>query len=176
MAKRIFSSAIYRSSAPRAGFRFLNRDVSHTGSFQRKNVFCSPFTSLFVATCDNIGQGVNLSQGGIRLKANTDRNSLDKIISGNLVLNDDQAIKGSVGIKDGKIVAVGSRQFLGVAKEELDFGDLLVFPGAVDAHCHSIGYEQEGFTSSTRGAAAGGVTTINDHPLDLGGAPVTAES
>ncbi len=106
---------------------------------------------------------------------NRTKNHLDLLLSGNLVLDDEHPVKGSLGIKNKKIVAIGDKNSLGKADKEIDFGDLLIFPGAVDAHCHSIGYEYEGFTSSTRGAAAGGVTTINDHPLDLGGAPVTAK-
>ena len=103
------------------------------------------------------------------MASNEAKSSLDLVVSGSLVLDDEGPVKGSIGIKNGKIVAVGDKKSLGVADKEIDFGDLLVFPGAVDVHCHSIGYEHEGFTASTRGAIAGGVTTINDHPLDLGG-------
>jgi allantoinase len=50
-----------------------------------------------------------------------------------------------------------------------DFGDYVLFPGLVDTHVHINEpgrTEWEGFTSATRAAAAGGVTTLVDMPLN----------
>jgi allantoinase len=50
-----------------------------------------------------------------------------------------------------------------------DFGDLAISPGVVDAHVHvnEPGHtDWEGFETATRAAAAGGVTTIVDMPLN----------
>ncbi|XP_037071497.1 allantoinase-like isoform X2 [Pollicipes pollicipes] len=50
-----------------------------------------------------------------------------------------------------------------------DFGPLVVMPGLVDSHVHVNEpgrTEWEGFTSATRAAAAGGITTIVDMPLN----------
>ncbi|HLU67606.1 MAG TPA: allantoinase AllB [Kofleriaceae bacterium] len=50
-----------------------------------------------------------------------------------------------------------------------DAGDLVVMPGLVDSHVHVNEpgrAEWEGFTSATRAAAAGGITTIVDMPLN----------
>lgn len=50
-----------------------------------------------------------------------------------------------------------------------DFGDLVLMPGVVDAHVHVNEpgrTEWEGFETATRAAAAGGVTTIVDMPLN----------
>jgi allantoinase len=49
-----------------------------------------------------------------------------------------------------------------------DFGDLLVLPGLVDSHVHinDPGRDWEGFDTATRAAAAGGVTTLVDMPLN----------
>lgn len=50
-----------------------------------------------------------------------------------------------------------------------DFGDLLVLPGLVDSHVHINEpgrTEWEGFDTATRAAAAGGVTTLVDMPLN----------
>jgi allantoinase len=50
-----------------------------------------------------------------------------------------------------------------------DLGDLVVLPGLVDTHVHVNEpgrTEWEGFASATRAAAAGGVTTIVDMPLN----------
>jgi allantoinase len=51
----------------------------------------------------------------------------------------------------------------------LDFGDLVISPGLVDTHVHVNEpgrAEWEGFDTATRAAAAGGVTTILDMPLN----------
>jgi len=50
-----------------------------------------------------------------------------------------------------------------------DYGELLLLPGVVDSHVHVNEpgrTEWEGFDSATRAAAAGGVTTIVDMPLN----------
>src|SRR5437762_1171710 len=55
-----------------------------------------------------------------------------------------------------------------------DFGDLIIAPGVVDAHVHVNEpgrTEWEGFETATKAAAAGGVTTIVDMPLNS--SPVT---
>ena len=49
-----------------------------------------------------------------------------------------------------------------------DVGNLLIMPGVVDAHVHvnEPGRTSwEGYTTATRAAAAGGITTIVDMPL-----------
>jgi allantoinase len=55
-----------------------------------------------------------------------------------------------------------------------DLGDLVIAPGLVDAHVHINEpgrTEWEGFETATRAAAAGGVTTLADMPLNS--SPVT---
>lgn len=57
----------------------------------------------------------------------------------------------------------------GVAPTVLDVGDLVVFPGLVDCHVHINEpgrTDWEGFETATRAAAAGGVTTLIDMPLN----------
>ncbi len=52
---------------------------------------------------------------------------------------------------------------------DVDYGDLVIMPGLVDSHVHVNEpgrTEWEGFESATRAAAAGGVTTIVDMPLN----------
>src|SRR5438132_1005693 len=52
---------------------------------------------------------------------------------------------------------------------DVDYGDLVIMPGLVDSHVHVNEpgrTEWEGFHSGTRAAAAGGVTTIVDMPLN----------
>src|SRR5437667_5366920 len=62
---------------------------------------------------------------------------------------------------------------------DVDYGDLVIMPGLVDTHVHVNEpgrTEWEGFTSATRAARAGGVTTLVDMPLNSIPATTTAES
>ncbi len=55
------------------------------------------------------------------------------------------------------------------AARDVDLGDLPLLPGLVDTHVHVNEpgrTEWEGFATATRAAAAGGVTTICDMPLN----------
>jgi allantoinase len=61
----------------------------------------------------------------------------------------------------------------------LDVGDLVISPGLVDTHVHVNEpgrTEWEGFDTATRAAAAGGVTTIVDMPLNSVPATTTVEA
>ena len=55
------------------------------------------------------------------------------------------------------------------------YGDLVISPGLVDAHVHinDPGTDWEGFETATKSAAAGGVTTLIDMPLNS--LPVTTD-
>ena len=76
---------------------------------------------------------------------------------------------GAVCVRQQKIEAVtGYDARLDAAAEE-DLGDLALLPGLVDTHVHvnEPGRTHwEGFETATRAAAAGGVTTICDMPLN----------
>lgn len=69
------------------------------------------------------------------------------------------------GSRIDELVAPGA----GEAGETIDARGLVVFPGVVDAHVHFNDpgrAEWEGWERGTRGAAAGGVTTVCDMPLN----------
>lgn len=73
-----------------------------------------------------------------------------------------------IGISEGKIVAV-AENLAGSAKSELNARDLTIFPGVIDAHVHFNEpgrADWEGFATGSRGAAAGGTTTVFDMPLN----------
>lgn len=76
----------------------------------------------------------------------------------------------SVAVAAGKIVAVlpyGAEVPAGARLE--DFGDDVLLPGLVDTHVHVNDpgrTEWEGFRTATRAAAAGGITTVLDMPLN----------
>ncbi|HEX5918142.1 MAG TPA: allantoinase AllB [Nocardioides sp.] len=76
----------------------------------------------------------------------------------------------SVRIRDGVVVEVGAVDAdAGGAAEVLLADDEVLLPGLVDTHVHVNEpgrTDWEGFASATRAAAAGGVTTIVDMPLN----------
>ena len=81
-----------------------------------------------------------------------------------------------IEIRDGAIVAVRSE--FSQRDADLDAGNLYVLPGLVDTHVHINEpgrTEWEGFESATRSAAAGGVTTLVDMPLNSIPATTTVE-
>ena len=72
-----------------------------------------------------------------------------------------------VGVADGRIAAVSWTPLEGPLVELAD--DEVLIPGVVDTHVHVNEpgrTEWEGFASATRAAAAGGVTTLIDMPLN----------
>ena len=74
---------------------------------------------------------------------------------------------GVVTVRDGRIDAITPDAPKRVPLKDLGF--LAILPGVVDAHVHVSepgGTEGEGFEGATRAAAAGGVTTIVDMPLN----------
>jgi allantoinase len=73
----------------------------------------------------------------------------------------------TIVIRDGRIDAVRAHDT--DDGDALDAGDLVVLPGLVDTHVHVNEpgrTDWEGFAHATRAAAAGGVTTIVDMPLN----------
>mgnify|MGYP001563545576 FL=1 len=84
-------------------------------------------------------------------------------LSSRRVLVEDRLVPAAVTIEAGRIVAVSAHG------EGEDLGDLVLMPGLVDAHVHVNEPGRtawEGFASATRAAAAGGVTTLVDMPLN----------
>ncbi len=79
-----------------------------------------------------------------------------------------------VVVRDGRIVEVVPAT---AATPAEDLGSLVLMPGLVDTHVHLNEpgrTEWEGFETATRAAAAGGVTTIVDMPLNSVPATTTA--
>jgi allantoinase len=75
----------------------------------------------------------------------------------------------SVAVSGGTIAAIGGYRDRLDAGQDVDLGDLALLPGLVDTHVHvnEPGRTSwEGFATATRAAAAGGVTTICDMPLN----------
>ncbi|HJP94474.1 MAG TPA: allantoinase AllB [Pyrinomonadaceae bacterium] len=96
--------------------------------------------------------------------------SVDLIIRGRRVVLPNTIAPRSVHVRDGKIVAVTDYEKIDNDCELIEIDDeSVLMPGLVDTHVHinSPGRtEWEGFPSATRAAAAGGVTTLIDMPLN----------
>ena len=92
------------------------------------------------------------------------------IIRGQTVVSSDAIGPASIHIRDEKIVSVRGFDEVVDACEIVEASDgSVVMPGLVDTHVHinSPGRsEWEGFLTATRAAAAGGVTTLIDMPLN----------
>ncbi|MCH9649433.1 MAG: allantoinase AllB [Deltaproteobacteria bacterium] len=80
----------------------------------------------------------------------------------------------AIVVREGRISSLRDYRDPGTGKVEIDAGDDVVMAGLVDTHVHlnDPGRSHwEGFDSGTRSAAAGGVTTVVDMPLNS--SPVT---
>jgi allantoinase len=96
--------------------------------------------------------------------------SPDLIIRGHKVVTPDAIAAASIHIRDGVISEVGAYDSVLSGCEVIDVDEeSVVMPGLVDTHVHINEpgrTEWEGFASATRAAAAGGVTTIVEMPLN----------
>jgi allantoinase len=94
----------------------------------------------------------------------------DLVIRGRTIVTPEGVLAGCIHVKDGLIVALGSYDEQSPECEVVEVGnESVVMPGLVDTHVHVNEpgrTEWEGFSTATRAAAAGGVTTIIDMPLN----------
>jgi allantoinase len=94
------------------------------------------------------------------------------IVRGRRVALPDGVRPASLLVRDGRIASISSdlepMPSLG-AEPIIDAADLVILPGIIDSHVHINEpgrTEWEGFATATRAAAAGGVTTLVDMPLN----------
>ena len=90
-----------------------------------------------------------------------------------LVLVGDELVPASIAVSktDGKIkeVIIGDSLDTSNYFNVIDFGGLVLMPGIIDSHVHVNEpgrTEWEGYSTATSAAAAGGITTIVDMPLN----------
>jgi allantoinase len=98
----------------------------------------------------------------------------DLIIKGNRILLPEGFLRGAIYIAEGKIIAIENNSKLMETRLVIDADNNIVMPGIIDPHVHINEpgrTEWEGFDTATRAAAAGGITTIIDMPLNS--TPVT---
>lgn len=96
-------------------------------------------------------------------------NRSDLIIRSHRVVMPETIAPASVHIREGVIVALGGWGEVSAQVPLVDAGDAVVMPGLMDTHVHANEpgrTEWEGFATATRGAAAGGMTTLVDMPLN----------
>jgi dihydroorotase len=92
--------------------------------------------------------------------------SFELILSGGVVVNADGAARADVGVRAGRIAAVGDLERAS-AGEKIDCRGLHVLPGVVDTQVHfrEPGLEhKEDLESGSRGAILGGVTAVFEMP------------
>src|SRR4051794_15409410 len=85
----------------------------------------------------------------------------------------------TIHLREGRIAAVRPHAEGASETGGLEAGDLVVLPGLVDTHVHLNEPGRtawEGFAHGTRAAAAGGVTTLIDMPLNSQPATVSVEA
>ena len=88
----------------------------------------------------------------------------DLVIRGGTVATDQEVFSADIGIRDGKIAALGAS--VGSGTREIDASGKLVLPGGVDSHTHIEQISSAGvmtaddFYTATRSAAFGGTTTV----------------
>jgi allantoinase len=102
--------------------------------------------------------------------------SVELTLHSRRVVTPDGVREAVVAVAGGRILSVTPAGGAPRGAEHLDLGDLALLPGLVDTHVHVNEpgrTEWEGYESATRAAAAGGVTTIVDMPLN--GIPPTVD-
>jgi allantoinase len=92
----------------------------------------------------------------------------DLVLQGGFAVTPQGVEPVNIAVRGGKIAALLSRQESVPARQTLDLTGLHALPGCIDPHCHlwEQGFVAEpDFSTSTRSAIAGGITTVIDHPL-----------
>jgi allantoinase len=99
---------------------------------------------------------------------------MDLLVRSKRMVLPDGVRPASFCVRKGRIVAVGGHDTTVAGTRVLDAGKDAVLPGLVDTHVHVNQpgrTEWEGYRTATEAAAAGGITTIVDMPLNS--VPVT---
>jgi allantoinase len=101
------------------------------------------------------------------------------VVVGERVMLPDGERAAAIHVRDGRILAVASHAARPAGVRVIDAGALVVLPGLVDTHVHMNDpgrADWEGADHATRAAAAGGVTTLVDMPLNAIPATTSVEA
>ncbi|MDR3594580.1 dihydropyrimidinase [Clostridium sp.] len=98
---------------------------------------------------------------------------MDLIVKDGTIVTPSESYVADIGVKDGKIVAIGTG-FTEEGAQVVDACGKLVLPGAIDAHTHLAmpfggTVSADSYLAGTRAAACGGVTTVFDYPMQRKG-------
>lgn len=97
----------------------------------------------------------------------------DLLIKNGILVTPSSVFPADLGVKNGKIVAVGA-DLDGEADQVVDAAGKLVLPGAIDVHTHLAmpfggTVSSDDYLAGTRAAACGGVTTVFDYAKQVAG-------
>lgn len=101
----------------------------------------------------------------------------DLVVRGKRVVTPKGERSAAIHIRGGTITAIAGYEDIPPGSPVHDAGESIVMPGLVDTHVHINEpgrTEWEGFSTATRAAAAGGVTTLIEMPLNSIPATTTA--
>ncbi|MBX7219954.1 MAG: allantoinase AllB [Blastocatellia bacterium] len=93
----------------------------------------------------------------------------DFVIRSQRILTPDRIQAGTIHVEKGKITAVAGWNEIPPGCPVVEVGNDVLMPGLIDPHVHLNEpgrTEWEGFATATRAAAAGGITTVVDMPLN----------
>lgn len=95
--------------------------------------------------------------------------NVDLIIRNGIVVTESGTINIDLAVREGKIVTIGNFDGAISAEREINARNLVILPGLVDPHVHFREpgpTSEEDFYTGSRAAAAGGVTTVLEQPVD----------
>jgi allantoinase len=96
------------------------------------------------------------------------RGSVDLVVKNAKLLLESGIAWGGIGVIDGIIVVIAGDEHLPEASTVINAEGKILMPGLIDAHAHihdPTMLEHETFTTGSKSAVAGGVTTFVDMPL-----------
>ena len=95
--------------------------------------------------------------------------SVDLVLANAQIVTDEAVFRGSVAVNGGKVTEVVAGDAALEARKVIDVEGKLLLPGLVDGHVHfnQPGRDHwEGYRTGSMAAAAGGVTTVLEMPLN----------
>jgi allantoinase len=96
------------------------------------------------------------------------RGPVDLVVKNAKLLLESGIARGGIGVVDGRFVVIAGDEHLPEAGIVIDAEGKILMPGLIDAHAHIHDpsmLEHETFTTGSKAAVAGGVTTFVDMPL-----------
>jgi allantoinase len=105
--------------------------------------------------------------------------TLQLIVRGERVVLPGGIRPAAIQVADGRIVGVSDFHDVASDVPTIDGGNLVILPGLVDTHVHINDpgrADWEGFDTATRAAAAGGITTLVDMPLNSSPSTTTVDA